>query len=381
MRFATFYAAMNAFILAPEAIARVLRQGCVWATILSAAVLSPPSLAEESDAAPRIGAHGLSLPASFLGTLPCGDCEGISHHLDLWPDQSYHLRREWLGKPEDTRLDEIGRWYAAPELDGIVLVSRNGEDTAWQIKGANRLRLLDIDGTPIESTLPYDLTSGGKLSPTELSLPLSGMFLYYADSAAFRACITGRGFPVSEDAGYMSLQRAYVQTRVEPLEWVLVTLDATIAERPVMEGPDRPSLVVEGRVAAWPGETCAQELTKPPLTNSYWLISSLLGETLEVTPEMQEPYLLLLDGDEPRFAATVGCNLKVGNYQLETSTLRFPPPAASTMMACPPALDGIERRLDQVLAETASFRRGGHSMTLHNEVGDPIATLEAAYAR
>ncbi|MGD8511510.1 MAG: YbaY family lipoprotein, partial [Gammaproteobacteria bacterium] len=38
----------------------------------------------------------LRLPATFRGTLPCADCPGVSHHLDLWPDRVFHLRREWL---------------------------------------------------------------------------------------------------------------------------------------------------------------------------------------------------------------------------------------------------------------------------------------------
>ena len=40
--------------------------------------------------------HGLQLPASFLGVLPCADCPGVKHHLDLWPDNVFHLHREWL---------------------------------------------------------------------------------------------------------------------------------------------------------------------------------------------------------------------------------------------------------------------------------------------
>ena len=46
----------------------------------------------------RCGAHGLQLPATFRGDLPCADCQAIRYHLDLWPDQVFHLRREWLGK-------------------------------------------------------------------------------------------------------------------------------------------------------------------------------------------------------------------------------------------------------------------------------------------
>lgn len=338
-----------------------------------------PAHAEEPDA-PTIGAHGLRLPASFTGTLPCADCEGLRHHLDLWPDQTFHLRREWLGEPGDNLLDEIGRWYAAPEINAIVLSVADGEEIAWEVKAADRLRLLDIEGNPIESTLPYDLTGDGTLAQTDLSLRLAGMFVYYADAALFRECISGRGFPVSEDAGYLSLQRAYVATRVEPQEPVLVTLDATLAERPVMEGPPRHSLVVEKTIAAWPGETCARELAQPPLTNTYWRIRSLLDKPVEGSPDGREPYLLLLDREEPRFAATVGCNMKIGGYAQDEASLRFQA-GPSTLMACPPTLQDSEMRLDQVLARTAAYRRGGYAMTLHGDDGRELAVLEAVYVR
>ena len=60
-----------------------------------------------------IGAHGLRLPASFAGDLPCADCEALRYRLNLWPDQVFHLRRTWEGK--DVRRDSIGRWSVDPD--------------------------------------------------------------------------------------------------------------------------------------------------------------------------------------------------------------------------------------------------------------------------
>jgi hypothetical protein len=105
-----------------------------------------------------VGAHGLRLPASFTGTLPCADCEGIRHHLDLWPDQGYHMRREWLGRPAaadaDTtayRRDELGRWYADPQRNAIILFGASEMPVQWEVKNPDRLRLLDMEGAPIAS--------------------------------------------------------------------------------------------------------------------------------------------------------------------------------------------------------------------------------------
>ena len=61
--------------------------------------------AEARDAPAGIGAHGLRLPASFIGDLPCADCERLRYRLNLWPDQVFHLRRAWVGKDVHARFD------------------------------------------------------------------------------------------------------------------------------------------------------------------------------------------------------------------------------------------------------------------------------------
>lgn len=63
--------------------------------------------------------HGLRLPASFRGVLPCADCPGVRHHLDLWPDEVFHLRREWLGR--GLVRDDLGRWRFEPARRALIL--------------------------------------------------------------------------------------------------------------------------------------------------------------------------------------------------------------------------------------------------------------------
>jgi copper homeostasis protein (lipoprotein) len=70
-----------------------------------------------ADAAP---ASDPLLPASFAGTLPCSDCEGVRAQLDLWPDGIYHLQRIHLGRAAG-RDDDRGRWQPAPGRDEIRL--------------------------------------------------------------------------------------------------------------------------------------------------------------------------------------------------------------------------------------------------------------------
>ena len=90
--------------------------------------------AQEAQAAPtQIGAHGLRLPASFAGDLPCADCERLRYRLNLWADQVFHLRRTWEGT--DVRRDAVGRWSVDPD--------RRTADAARRRRGADASRSSD----------------------------------------------------------------------------------------------------------------------------------------------------------------------------------------------------------------------------------------------
>jgi copper homeostasis protein (lipoprotein) len=202
----------------------------------------------------------LKLPATFKGTLPCADCAGIQHHLDLWPDGIFHLRRNWLGTP--AVADDIGRWRKAP--DGPVINLHGGRRVTlqFQVKDPFTLRLLDLQGQPIQSSLPYELTGDGALTPTDLSLTLQGMFRYMADAALFEECLTGRAYPVAMEDHYIDLERAYLQAdKPEPGAPLLVRIEGDITRKPAMEGEKLvPTVVVRRFIGIWPARTCAQDV-------------------------------------------------------------------------------------------------------------------------
>jgi copper homeostasis protein (lipoprotein) len=122
----------------------------------------------------------LKLPATFKGTLPCADCEGIRYHLDLWPDGVFHLRQSYEGTP--VVVYNRGRWRRDASRPVILLYGGRERSLQFDVKGPQALRLLDQQGWPIQSSLPYELTSDGTLTPADLSLVLKGMFRYLAGS-------------------------------------------------------------------------------------------------------------------------------------------------------------------------------------------------------
>jgi len=211
---------------------------------------------ESSDSA------GLELPATFKGTLPCADCEGIRYHLDLWPDGVFHLRQTYLGTP--VVADDRGRWHKDPSRAIILLYGGRERPLQFEVKGPHTIRLLDQQGRPIQSSLPYELTSDGTLTPTDLSLELHGMFRYMADAARFEDCLTGRSYPVAMEGDYIQLERAYQEAaKPEPGAPLMASFEGDITRRPAMEGDALiPTVVVRRFIGVWPGRCCERALIK-----------------------------------------------------------------------------------------------------------------------
>jgi len=357
-----------------DTVAPVLTQGAGDSVDLRLVRVSQDDTAE---VAPPLPAHGLRLPASFTGTLPCADCEGIAHHLDLWPDQSFHLRRVWLNGDASLTRDTLGRWHADAARGAIVLRGSGDTRLEFEVKGPQALRLLDQEGQPIVSDLPYDLTGDGTLDPTPVSLPMEGMFVYFADAALFEVCLTGQRFPVAMEADYLAAERAYLDAGLPPQEPVMMLLDGTLAIRPVMEGPDRQSLVIDRLIAVQPGRACAQARAEASLTDTYWKLRQLGGNPVEPLAGTREPHMVL-HGADMRISATVGCNQMVGGYEMTDGTLRIGP-MAMTMMACPPPLDDRERALSTALEAARDWQVVGQSLLLRDEADNLQAVFEAVY--
>jgi copper homeostasis protein (lipoprotein) len=218
---------------------------------------APSSLYKgRSDLPTTVDFTELKLPASFKGTLPCADCEGIRYHLDLWPDGVFHLRQTYLGTP--MVADDRGRWHTDPSSSVILLYGGRERPIHFEVKDPHTIRLLDQQGQPIQSSLPYDLTSDGTLTQTDLSLELHGMFRHMADAAQFEDCLTGRSYPVAMEGDYIQLERAYLQaTKPESGAPLMASFKGDITRRPAMEGSAlTPTVVVRRFIGLWPGQRC-----------------------------------------------------------------------------------------------------------------------------
>jgi copper homeostasis protein (lipoprotein) len=345
--------------------------GVIGITRPTAAVDFPAGLA--SPASP-LG----NLPATFTGVLPCADCPGIAHHLDLFPDRVFYLRRIYEGKPAG-QFDAIGAW-AVPSGGRTLVLHGEGEASLirFAIKSPNTLTRLDLKGRPIVSAANHDLVRATAFDPIAPRVAMRGMFRYMADAAMFEECLTRRKLPVIMAGDYLALERKYTSTRREPGGPVLATLDGRIVERAGMEGPPRPSLLVERYSGLWPRETCGVRFVTERLENTYWKLVRLRGEPVRVEPNQREPHIILRTHDL-RVSGSGGCNRLLGGYRIDGNRLAFEKFAA-TLMACPAGMEQ-ERAFLGALADAARWRVVGSHLELFDATGTPLARLEAVHLK
>ncbi len=342
-------------------------------------------LLRRSSGSPSASRAPLPLPATFAGQLPCADCAGQHLVVTLFPDHSYRLRRTYRGANAGADADfyELGRWEQKPDRGGMVVLHGGGQQKSYyQLLSANRLRLLDTAGKPIESALNYELERRADVDPLPGPMRLRGLYAYMADAATFNECRTGQRYPVSLEAAHIDVERAYLALSKDksgaPL---LATLEGRFEERVTdPSAPPREHLIVERFDRFWPGETCAREaLAQASLLNTYWRPVEIDGGTVMLDLGQREPHFVLtVDGN--RVHGSTGCNRMTGSFEQNEGGLRFTG-LATTRMACPPPIAQLESRFLEALKATASQRIIGESLELRDAAGQLRMRLESRYLR
>ncbi len=100
--------------------------------------------------APEPSPVSASVAGTYLGMLPCADCEQIRYRLQLNADGSYMSRMTYADKP-DRSFDESGRYAVRP--DGVVELDKTDEGMKFFKNHAQGLQMLDIHGQEITGGL------------------------------------------------------------------------------------------------------------------------------------------------------------------------------------------------------------------------------------
>ena len=233
------------------------------------------------------------------------------------------------------------------------------------------LLLKRVGGSP--STAPAPSANDGT------GARFRGAFTYFADAGVFTICATGQKLPVAQEGDNAALESAYLQARSAPGEPVLAAVDGRIEMREPMEGPARPTLIVERFVEILPGNGCEALAGRATLENTYWRLASLRGRPVPpVENQQREPHLVLQPAEQ-RVAGSGGCNRLMGSYTLEGERLSFSQ-MAGTMMACPAGME-TERAFLDVLTTVARWRIDSQRLELLDARGDVVAEFEARYLK
>jgi len=217
---------------------------------------------------------------TYSGKIPCADCAGQRIVLTLFPDSTFRLRQTYLGVLNDQDKDfyDLGRWVVENGSDRLKLYG--GTKKLWQFRfqTANRLRMLDIKGDEIHSNLNYELTRLQEIDLVEGPMFLGGMYMYMADAAVFKECLTEKSYPVLIEADHLALERAYLSMRHHPGETMLVTFKGRFVQRMPEPGlPVREHLIVEQFHRILPGKTCTEIRADTSLLETH-ILPLPLGE-------------------------------------------------------------------------------------------------------
>jgi len=206
-------------------------------------------------------------------------------------------------------------------------------------------------------------------------MELEGMFRYMADAAMFRDCRDGKAYPVSMEGQYIELERAYLNSGIEPGSEIMVSVAGRLLERPAMEGnSNEVKLIVDKFNNLHPEKTCAPTV-HAELIGTYWKLVELDGNAV-VTAEGTKEAHMILAAEESRAHGNAGCNNFFGQFETADDSLSFSP-LGSTMMACPQGMD-TEQAFLAALGETTRYEISGLFLELYSDE-QLLARLEAVY--
>lgn len=215
---------------------------------------------EAVGAAARPGSAFFSpLPALFTGTLGCDGCSPAEHFLEL-DVAGYYIYQIDAGA-QGAGGDDIGRWVFDADAGRLTLHGGREAPVVFAVDNSHLLTRLGPGDEPLYPDGESQLNRAAACTALEPRLFIRGMLRYMADAAVLAECSTGQQWPVAMEADFAAMERAYLQaleeTGAEPGAPLMVSLEASLAQRPVVDGAGmRRTVVVERFVGVWPGETC-----------------------------------------------------------------------------------------------------------------------------
>ena len=317
--------------------------------------------------------------AIFTGELPCTDCAAVRHQLELFGDESFFLRRTYVGKGRNAVVDEIGTWTLSRDRSTLTLSGGGEAPLRIAIGRPNTLHVLPGRAESAGSSRTNTLRLSTRAQPLEPRLRMRGMYRYMADAGRFTECVTRQSWPVAQERDNAALESAYSRARRGRGQEVLVEVVGRVALRPRIEGEGRErTLVVERVVGVRPGERCGSRTSNEPLENTRWKLTRLGDKAVTVSAGQREPHLVL-NSETGRVSGSGVCNQLSGRYESEDGSLTFSG-LVTTRRVCPEGMD-VERRFLAALRATSTTEITQQRLELFDENGRLLARFEARPAK
>ena len=111
------------------------------------------------------------------------------------------------------------------------------------------------------------------------------------------------------EGAYIELERAYLNSGIEPGKEIYVEVRGRYLERPAMEGNiNKVNLVIDSFESISPEKECGP-MNNASLVNTYWKLVEVNGRAVTTPEAGREAHMILKTGNEaPRVQGHAGCN-------------------------------------------------------------------------
>lgn len=123
---------------------------------IKSAVISEVDHGSPASAAPAFDVKAFA--GTYGGTLPCADCPGIDTSITFTPEGGYTMS-EVYQDGESSSFTGKGSWSVREDGKSVLLdpEDKDERDRAFEVVSPTELRMLDLTGKSIDSTLDYSL--------------------------------------------------------------------------------------------------------------------------------------------------------------------------------------------------------------------------------
>lgn len=285
---------------------------------------------------------------SFIGTLPCAECPGITYHINLYRDGRFEVRQEHLERSKVAIVK--GVWLL--EKRNLHLVNQQQTLPAFHFLSNNQLTMLDLNGKPIASNLNYQLQRETEFKKLDTRQAMLGLYQLKDNLATFTSCRSGDTLNVANTQFHLPVMRQYQQDERYNGKAVIATLQGR-------RGQDEQqyTLFIDKFEQFWPGAICPDQNTPGKMQGIVWRAEKLTNRYIP----QQLNVRVIFDQNE-RLYGFAGCNNFNGNYKQRSNQLSVQP-LISTRKFCAESSE-LEQQFTQSLQAADRAEVNGDKLQL-----------------